>query len=85
LRLVVEQFQMAGGAGHEEEDDVLRLGGQVGLFGGERIGRRAGDAAPQKLVERHGAKAEAAFLEEPAAGKLARGDALVKMRLAVHF
>ena len=38
---VIEQFQMAGRAGHKEKDDALGFGREVRLFRGERI--RAGD------------------------------------------
>ena len=71
LGLMVEELELAGPAGHEQVNDALGPGTEVRRFGYERAGRsrRSGGGIPaQQLVERHGAQAHAAFLEEPAAG-----------------
>ena len=39
LRLVVEQFEVAGAAGHEQEDDAFRFRRVVWFFRSQRIGR----------------------------------------------
>ena len=76
LGLVVEQLQLARGAGHEEVDDVLDLGGEMagrgarGLAGSSLTfgAARGGDAvAGEELVEGDGADADAALAEEVAA------------------
>ena len=46
----------------------LALGGEVRLLGRERIGVAALAGLRQQLAERDGAQADAALLEEPAAG-----------------
>ena len=46
LRLVVEQLQVAGRAGHEEKDHALGLGSELRLLGRERI-RRVVSAYPR--------------------------------------
>ena len=72
LRLVVEQLQLTRRTGHEQEDDVLGLGGEVRLLRGQRVGegpvirRRA--AFVQERRQRGGAEADAALAEEMAAG-----------------
>ena len=85
LRLVVEQLQVAGRAGHEQEDDVLRARRKVRLLRRERIGgRRAAPCAAGQLAERDRPQADAAFLEEPAPRERLRRDVAVEMVLAVH-
>src|SRR5438445_7130789 len=77
-RLVVEQLQVAGAAGHEQEDHVFRPGGEMRLFGRQRIGRRGtwarslgqGGAVLQEGVQSDRAEADAALLEEPATGEV---------------
>ena len=72
LRLVVEQFELAGPAGHEQVDDVLCLGRKMSAgLASHRI-RRAGGSAKQALIvqqrsERHLAETDAATAEEVAA------------------
>ncbi len=79
LGLVVEQLEMAGCAGHEEEDDALGAGSEMGLARREGI-QRGGGSAPAGLggggrgfreegVEGDAGESDAALAEEPAAGK----------------
>jgi hypothetical protein len=77
---------MAGGAGHEEKDDVLHPRREMRLLGRERIGGRMGDAATGKLIQRDRAESDAAFLEEPAASEIAGRNVAVEvgLGLAVH-
>ena len=72
-RLVIERLKLAGPADHEEEDDVLRLGGEVWLLGSEwlaEVARRYGRRAAHRLVSKQAGQSESAqaeFLEGPAA------------------
>ena len=60
---VVEEVEVAGGAAHEEEDDVLGFGGLWGGLGGEGIGEVGGVGFPgEEGGEGDGAEAEAAVL-----------------------
>ena len=81
LGLVVEQFELARPAGHEQEDDVLRLGGEMRRFRRERKDTRCfGNtgclrgvqvAAGHQRGEGNGTDAEAGFGEELSAGEVA--------------
>ena len=86
LRLVVEKFKMAGRAGHEEEDDVLRLGGKRRFLGRERIASgRIGQAGfGEQIGERHAADTDAAFFKEPAARDFGGVETFPDVILTVH-
>src|SRR6185437_6372350 len=58
LRLVVEQFEVARGAAHEQVDDALGLGREV---------RRRGGLLAEQPVERDRAEPDGAIAKEPAA------------------
>ena len=66
LGLVLEQLELAGPAGHEEEDDALRLRRPMPRPRGERVIVSGGDAAAVALIqersERDGAQSDAANL-----------------------
>ena len=73
LRLVIEQFQMARRARHEQVNDVLRLGREMRLRGASglvmrRVGRGRDCVFAHQRMQRDRAETDAAFLQEPAAG-----------------
>ncbi len=92
LRLVVEQLQMAGRAGHEQEQDPLGLGrimrrprshGIEGQGPGRvDVGRVS--LLLQQLAQRHGTEPDAALFEEPSPGDLAGVGMSIDMILTVH-
>ena len=59
LRLVVEEFELTGPAGHEEIDDALRLAGEVRLLGASGLTDRRDAAASSLEQRRQGQRAEA--------------------------
>ena len=70
LGFVVEEIELRGGADHVEVDDVLGLGGEVGVAGEGDVGRGGGgEVAGEEGAEGGGAEGEAAGLEEGAAGE----------------
>src|SRR5439155_3789321 len=87
---VIEQFKLARPAGHEEVNDVFRARLEMRRTWRHRIGdgfgRRAEEVSfTEQGCERDAAQAEAALLEEPAAGDEFRVKAAVEMGLAVHI
>ena len=68
LRLVVEELQLAGAAGHEEVDDALGLGAVVRRLRRERVGGRRGLVRREQRRQGDRAEAHAAVAEEVAAG-----------------
>src|SRR5439155_15537799 len=81
-RFVIEQFEVARRAGHEEVNDALGFGGELRLLWRERRGY--GPAVfTKERAERDGAEADAAFLEEPPARDEFGLKAAVEMGLAI--
>ena len=68
-RLGVERLQVARPAGHEQEDDRLRLGREVRRLRGERVGR----AGAGLLLLEHRGEREPAEAAEGVADELAAG------------
>ena len=66
-RLRIEEFEMARPPRHEQEDDRFRLGGMVARARPQRIGVLSA-ALVQERRERHGAEAQGASGQKPAAG-----------------
>ncbi len=68
LRFVVEQFELAGTAGHEQENDVLRPRRVMRCFRSQRIdqGRRFGSrvAVVEQRSQRERADTESAIVKE---------------------
>src|SRR6266511_2921952 len=64
--LVVEHLEMARRASHEEINDALGLGLEMGMPGRQRIERtwRGETRLLQQLAQRDGAESDAALLEE---------------------
>src|SRR2546427_178771 len=86
-RFVIEQFEVARRAGHEEVNDALGLGGELRLLRREWTRERRGRGPAiftKERAERDGAEADAALLEEPAARDEFGVKAAVEMGLAIH-
>ena len=67
LRLIVEHLQVAGRAGHEQEDDVLGLRRKMRLPRCTRVVRGSVSALLEERVQRDGAQSNAALLQKPPA------------------
>jgi hypothetical protein len=66
--LVVEGVDLRGAAVHEQEDDALGAGGEVGGADGEGIGGGAGLFEAEEAGQGEGAEAGGGGVEEVAAG-----------------
>ena len=87
---VIEKFELAGSACHEEVNDVFRARLEMRRTRRHRIGDGCGCRAEefsftQQRRERDAAQAQAALLEEPSARDQFWVKVAVELRLAVHI
>ncbi len=77
LRFKIKHLQVTGGAGHEQENDVLRLGRKMRLLGSKQA---LGLGITTKQVRRsHRSQSDSAILEEPAACDLIHGGSFAEV------
>jgi hypothetical protein len=86
LGFVVEEFELAGCAGHEQVDDAFGLGGEVGLArkeGGRRIDGR-GEGAPGELVREQACEGDLAEANAAPAEEVPSGDVEAVLLEGIH-
>ena len=89
---MVEELQVTGRPGHEQEQDPLGLRRELRRPRGHAVDGRGPGLARigrvalllQQMSQRHGAEPDAALVEEPAPGDLAGVGVSIEMVLAVH-
>src|SRR5262249_2375679 len=83
LRLRVEEIDLGGPPGHEQEDDALGLGREVSRLRGQRVGGDRGPR-PEELRLEEGQQGESSDAESPLLEEVTPGDAGQRVRRGGH-